>query len=88
MHPLCSQLGQIIDSHYTVHDLLRSRLARKGRSILDLFLIWFMLPDGIRIFCMIQRVLPRLDLYHADPALPLITKGEDLDDLGHGPSEF
>ena len=42
-----------------------------------------MLPDGTRIICMIWHMLPGLDLCYADPAQPLRTAGEELDDLDH-----
>ena len=40
-----------------------------------------MLPGGNRIICIIYDMFPRLDLYCTDPAQPLTTAGEDLDDL-------
>ena len=40
-----------------------------------------MLPGGSHKTCMILHMFPGLDLYDADPAQPLTTIGEDLDDL-------
>ena len=42
-----------------------------------------MLPDGSRIICMIQHMLPGLDLHYEDPAHPLTTASENLCDLDH-----
>ena len=40
------------------------------------------------MICMIYRMCSALDLYHADPAQPLTTAGEELDDLGHDLSDL
>ena len=40
-----------------------------------------MSPGGAGTVCMIRHMFPALDLYHADPAQPLTTAGEELDDL-------
>ena len=40
-----------------------------------------MLPGRSRITCMIYHLFPGLDLYCADPAQPLTTASEELDDL-------
>ena len=42
-----------------------------------------MLPGGSRTICAIRPLFPELDLYYADPAQPLTTAGEELDDLDH-----
>ena len=34
------------------------------------------------------HVFPGLDLYHADPAQPVITTGKELDDLDHDLSDL
>ena len=41
------------------------------------------MPGGIRIICMIWHMFPGLDLYYADPAQPLTTVDEELDDIDH-----
>ena len=40
-----------------------------------------LLPGGSRNTCMIQDILPGLDLHPTDPALHLIMAGDVLDDL-------
>ena len=42
-----------------------------------------MLPGGTRTIGRIEHMFPELDLYYADPAQPLVTAGEELDDLNH-----
>ena len=42
-----------------------------------------MLPDGTCTICTISHMFPGLDLCYADPAQPLTTAGEELDDLYH-----
>ena len=42
-----------------------------------------MLSGGTTIICMIWRMLRGLDLCYADSARPLITAGEELDDIYH-----
>ena len=41
------------------------------------------LPGGTRLICMICHKFFGLDLYHAYPAQPLTTAGDELDDLQH-----
>ena len=40
-------------------------------------------PGERRITCMVQVMYPGLDLLYADPAQPLTTAGEELDNLDH-----
>ena len=47
-----------------------------------------MLPDGSRVICMIEHMLPELHMHYADPAQPLTTAGEELDYLDHDLSDL
>ena len=59
----------------------------------DLFPIWYALPHGAgwdryNVHDLQSHMLPRLDLYCADPAQPLTAAGEALDDLNHDLSDL
>ena len=42
-----------------------------------------MLPGGSRILYLVWRMFPGLNLHYTDPAQPLITAGEEPEDLDH-----
>ena len=50
-------------------------------------MVKLILPGGTRIICVTWHIFLEYDLYCANPAQPLTTAGEELDDLDHDLSE-